>query len=179
MTSYFVPSGFTSPTRIRSRIGTASRLPWFVLVVAVALEAVAIFSPHSMLVHPVQASVGFKQVSGYTMVTLLAFALVFGWLRRLPRLANHSRQLNHFHQLGGLVILLLLGSHAAQMPSGFLLFMFHATAIGLGAGALRAVLGATAAASLRALLLATHIGLSCLLSAAVLVHLYLVYVYTA
>jgi hypothetical protein len=179
MTSYFVPSGFTGRAPVHSKARNAARLPWCVLLVVVVLEGTAAFSPHALLVHPVQNSVGFRQLTGYTMVALLASALVFGWLRRLPVVASQHRQLNHFHQLGGLVILLLLASHAAQAPTGFLLLMFHATAVGLGAGALRAVLGPAAAPAVRAFLLATHIGLSFLLGAGVLVHLYLVYAYTA
>jgi hypothetical protein len=94
-------------------------------------------------------------------------------------MAGHHRRLNEIHQLAGLMILVLLASHIGQKPAGFLLAMFHAMAIGLGAGALRAVLGTRIGRRASTALLVLHIGLSCLVAAAVLLHLYFVYAYTA
>jgi hypothetical protein len=52
-------------------------------------------------------------------------------------------------------------------------------AIGLGAGALRAVIGRKIGRQASASLLVLHISLSCLVAGAVLLHLYFVYAYTA
>jgi uncharacterized membrane protein YhaH (DUF805 family) len=155
------------------------RLAWCVVAVVVLLEVALQFFPNAMLLHPVQQSTLFKQASGYTMLTLLVFAIAFGALRRHPALAAQQRRLNDLHQLGGLLILVLLAFHVGQRPSGFLLYTFHAMAIGLGAGALRAVIGRRIGRQASTGLLVLHIGLSCLVAAAVLLHLYFVYAYTA
>jgi hypothetical protein len=138
-----------------------------------------LFFPQALLLHPLQASVLFKQLSGYTMVGLMALAMGFGWLRRRPGLAVHHRTLNDLHQFGGLLILLLLALHAATRPSGFLLLMVHAVAVAQAAGCLRALLASRLGRSASTALLSLHISLSCLVSAAVLLHLYFVYAYTA
>jgi hypothetical protein len=150
-----------------------------VLAVVLLLEAAVHFAPHALVLSPVQGTHLFKMVSGYSMFCLLAFAMGFGWLRRLPAMSGHHRLLNEIHQLAGLLILVLLASHIGQKPVGFLLVMFHAMAISLGAGALRGVLGPKIGRRGSTALLALHIGLSCLVAAAVLLHLYFVYAYTA
>lgn len=165
--------------RVRGRPPESLRLAWCVLAVVILLEVALQFFPHAMLLNPLQKSVLFKQLSGYTMLVLLAAAAAFGAMRRYPALANQQRRLNELHQAGGLLILVLLASHIGQRPSGFLLYTFHALAIGLAAGSLRAVLGRKVGRSASTTLLVLHISLSCLVCAAVLVHLYFVYAYTA
>jgi hypothetical protein len=125
----------------------------------------------------VQAAALFKQASGYAMCALLAFALALGSLRRLRTLAQRVRLLSTLHQASGLVLLLLLGSHMGQAPSGFLLGVFHAMALAVAAGSLRTMLGARAGRKASNALLAIHIGLSCLVAAGAVLHLYFVYVY--
>src|SRR5213076_1460259 len=104
----------------------------------------------------------FKQVSGYSMCALLAFALALGSLRRLRALAQRVRLLSAVHQASGLVLLMLLGSHMGQAPSGFLLGVFHGMALAVAAGALRIALGPRAGRKTSTALLAVHISLSCL-----------------
>jgi hypothetical protein len=161
------------------RRGPDLRLAGTVIVTVLLAEAALLFFPHVLLLHPAQASVLFKQVSGYLMVLLIAAAMAFGFLRRAPALAAHQRTLNDIHQFGGLLLLLLLSLHAASRPAGFLLLLFHGLACALGAGALRSLLGPRLARAASIALLAVHISLSCLLCAAVLLHLYFVYAYTA
>ncbi len=166
-------------TRVAVRPKADLRLSWSVLTVIVLLQAAVLFYPQALLLHPVQGAHWFKQLSGYTMLALMAFAMSFGWLRRLPAMARHHRKLNEIHQFGGLLLLVLLASHVGQAPRGFLLLMFHAMAVGLGAGALRAVVGTRWGRGASVGLLAAHIGLCCLVAAGVLLHLYFVYAYTA
>ena len=163
----------------RRRRGPDLRLGGTVLLTVVLAEAALLFFPHVLLLHPAQASVLFKQVSGYTMVVLMVAAMAFGFLRRAPALLSHQRTLNDIHQFGGLLLLLLLSLHVASRPSGFLLLMFHGLACSLGAGALRSLFGLRLGRAASTALLAVHISLSCLLCAAVLLHLYFVYSYTA
>lgn len=167
------------PARARRARRDSPSLAWCVLAVAVLLEVALRFYPQALLLHPVQSSVLFKQASGYTMLSLMAFAMTFGWLRRHPALVDHQRRINEFHQLAGLVILVLLAFHVGQRPSGFLLYTFHALAVGLGAGALRAVVGRRIGRKASMALLVLHISLACLVVAAVLLHLWFVYAYTA
>jgi hypothetical protein len=189
VTSFFVPSSYPPIARASARRPAARRpavrrhevpaLTFCVLAVVLLLEAAVHFAPHALVLSPVQGTHLFKMVSGYSMFCLLAFAMGFGWLRRLPAMSGHHRLLNEIHQLAGLLILVLLASHIGQKPVGFLLVMFHAMAISLGAGALRGVLGPKIGRRGSTALLALHIGLSCLVAAAVLLHLYFVYAYTA
>lgn len=165
--------------RSRARASGATGLTWCVLMVAVLLEAAVLWRPQALSWTPLQGTPVFKMASGYTMLALLAFALVFGWLRRLPAMARHHRQLNEVHQLGGLLLLVLLALHVGARPAGFLLWTFHALAIGLGAGALREVLRARIGRAASAALLTLHISFACLVGAAALLHLYFVYAYTA
>lgn len=165
--------------RLVVRPQAESRLPWCVLAVVLALELTAGFFPGALLLHPIQGSVLFKQVSGYTMVVLLVFAMSFGWLRRLPSVSRHSRKLSEIHQLGGMLLLVLLASHLGQSPKGFLQYVFHAMAFGLTAGSLRAVLGPKIGSAGSSVLLALHIGLSCLVGAGAVAHLYFIYAYTS
>ena len=155
------------------------KLAGVVLVAVILLELAARFMPEAMLLHPLQQATWFKQATGYTMLALMSFAMAFGWLRRLPALAHRQAGLNQLHQVSGLLLLLLLGSHLGHTPSGFLLWVFHAMAVATGAGALRALLGPRIGARGSMALLLTHIGLSCLVLASAVVHLYLVYAYTA
>ena len=165
--------------RHSARASGASGLTWCVLMVAVLLEVAVLFRPQALWWTPLQASPAFKMASGYTMLAMLAFALAFGWLRRLAPMARHHRQLNEVHQLGGLVLLVLLAVHVGTRPAGFLLWTFHALAVGLGAGALREVMRARIGRAASAALLTVHISFACLVGAAALLHLYFVYVYTA
>jgi hypothetical protein len=180
-----VNSGFAPLTlpgalapRVRTRRKADVRIASSVLAAVLLAEAALLFFPQALLLHPLQAGVLFKQLSGYAMVSLMVFAMAFGWLRRQPALAVHHRTLNDVHQFGGLLLLLLLSLHVATRPSGFLLLMFHAVAVAQAAGALRAVLGIRLGRAGSTALLALHIGLSCVVSAAVLLHLYFVYAYT-
>jgi hypothetical protein len=166
--------------QVRTRAKKESqRLAWCVLVVVVLLEVALQFFPQAMQVIPAQSSSLFKQVSGYTMLTLLAFAMVFGSLRRRPAFANQQRKLNELHHFGGLLLVVLLALHVGERPAGFLLYTFHALAVAVGAGALRAVIGRRIGRAASTTLLVLHISLSCLVLAAVLLHLYFVYAYTA
>ena len=181
MNSGFAPltlPGALAP-RVRTRRKADLRLAWCVLATVLLAEVALRFFPQAMLLHPVQGSVLFKQISGYLMVALMACAMGFGWLRRRPALAAHHRLLGDIHQFGGLLILLLLSLHVATRPSGFLVLMFHAIAIAQAAGALRALFANRLGRSVATALLTVHIALSCLVSAAVLLHLYFVYAYTA
>ena len=165
---------------VRARAKKDSQhLAWCVLAVVVLLEVALQFLPQAMLLNPLQSSVLFKRISGYTMLALLVFAMVFGSLRRRPALANQQRKLNEIHHFGGLVLLVLLGLHVGHRPSGFLLYTFHALAAGVAAGALRAVIGRRIGRAASTALLVLHISLSCLVLAAVVLHLYFVYAYTA
>lgn len=165
-------------TRSRGRRGD-SRLAACVLASVLLLELAVHFLRDALLLHPLQASVLFKQASGYTMLALMLFAMGFGWLRRRPAFATRVRGLGELHQFGGLLLLLLLGLHAGRGPAGFLLLLFHAFAVACAAGALRALLGPRLGRVASTFLLAVHIGLACLVSAAALVHVYFVYAYTA
>ena len=167
------------PATLRKRRKVDLRLAWCVLATVLLAEFALLSFPQALLLHPLQGSVLFKQVSGYAMVALVAFAMAFGWLRRRPALAVHHRLLGDVHQFGGLLVLLLVALHAAARPGGFLLLVFHAVAIAQAAGALRVLFGSKLGRRAATTLLALHITLSCLVSAAALVHLYFVYAYTA
>lgn len=176
-----------TPPRTRAAAHPAARPPaatstafaWCGLAAVLLLEAVLLLFPAALRVSPLQASVPFKQLSGYSMCTLLAFALAFGALRRLPALATRLRALGVLHQACGLALVLLLGVHAGQAPAGFLRLVFHAMALAAAAGALRTVLGPRVGRKVSAGLLVLHIGLSCLVGAGAVLHLYFVYVYAA
>ena len=181
MSAILLPGGAVR-TR-RAAVRTARRpiawLPLFVLLIVLLLEVAVVFVPTALQLHPVQKSVLFKQVSGYSMLALMTFAMLFGWLRRLPALAGQQARLKEAHLVSGLLILALLALHLVQVPIGYLSCVFHAMALGITAGALRAVLGPRLGPKGCVALLATHIGLSCIVVAAALVHIYLVYAYTA
>jgi predicted ferric reductase len=179
MTSAFVPLKPAVAKRVRTTTVDDQRLARCAFTFIVLLEVAAQFFPDALLLNPMQATVRFKQFSGYAMFALMSFAMGFGCLRRLPAMANKQRLLNEIHQFGGLLILLLLAVHPAGTPRGFLLWVFHAMAVGLAAGALRAMLGTRFGRGTSTALLVLHIGLSCLVSAGVLLHLYFVYAYTA
>jgi hypothetical protein len=153
------------------------RLAWCGLLLVLGLEMLLLLFPQLLRFSGVQAAALFKQASGYSMCALLAFALALGSLRRLRTLAQRVRLLSTLHQASGLVLLLLLGSHMGQAPSGFLLGVFHAMALAVAAGSLRTMLGARAGRKTSNALLAIHIGLSCLVAAGAVLHLYFVYVY--
>ena len=172
-----LPGALAPRARVRRKIDV--RLSATVLAAVLLVEAAILFFPQALLLHPLQAGVRFKQVSGYTMLALMVLAMVFGSLRRRPGLATHHRTLNDVHQFGGLLILLLLALHVAARPSGFLQVLFHGLAVAQAAGALRALLGNRLGRSASTGLLSLHIGLSCVACAAVGVHLYFVYAYTA
>lgn len=181
MNSGFAPltlPGALAP-RVRARRKTGLRLSAVVLAAVLLVEVAVLLFPQALLLHPLQAGVLFKQVSGYTMVSLMTFAMVFGALRRRAGLAVHHRTLNDLHQFGGLLILLLLALHIATRPGGFLLLLFHAVAVAQAAGSLRALLGSRLGRSASTALLSLHISLSCLVCASVVLHLYFVYAYTA
>jgi hypothetical protein len=179
MSAIFLPSGRMPLERLRPLPTEDRRLAWCVLAVVVLVETAMQFFPRAMLFSPLQASVLFKQLSGYTLLALMVFAMSFGWVRRRPALARHQRLLNELHQLAGLVILMLLALHIGQQPRGFLLFGFHAMAVAVTAGAVRSLLGRRAGRRLALALLGVHISLACLVAASVPLHLYLVYAYTA
>lgn len=179
MISAFLPLAGSPATRARRKTRGELRLAACVFVTVLLLEAALFFLRDGLVLHPLQSSTLFKQVSGYGMAGLLLFAMVFGWLRRRPALAPRLRTLNELHQFAGLLLLLLLGLHAARAPQGFLLLVFHAMAVACAAGALRALVGARIGRLASTTLLVVHIGLACIVSAAAAVHLYLVYAYTA
>jgi len=163
--------------RAKQATAASTHVAWCGLLLVLALEAALLFFPQALRLHPVQGTPLFKQLSGYSMCALLAFALAFGWLRRLPALVNRARALSILHQASGLLLLALLGSHMGLAPSGFLLFVFHGMATAVAAGALRTVLGTRAGRKASVALLALHIGLSCMVAAGAVLHLYFVYVY--
>jgi len=165
--------------RARSTASASPRLAWCGLLLVVVLEVALLFFPQALRVSPVQATPLFKQFSGYSMCALLAFALGSGWLRRLPVMAGWLRVLGVLHQACGIVILLLLGSHMGQAPSGFLACVFHGMACSVAAGGLRTVLATRAGRRVATGLLALHISMSCLVAAGAVLHLYFVYVYAA
>jgi hypothetical protein len=179
MSAIFLPSGRMPLERLRPATTEDRRLAWCVLAVVVLVEVAMQFFPRAMSFSPWQASVPFKQISGYAMVAMMAFTMCFGALRRLPALAAHTRLMGELHQLAGLVILVLLAFHIGQAPSGFLLAVFHAMAVAVTAGALRSVLGRRVGRHVSVALLGVHICLACVIAAGVPVHLYLVYAYTA
>lgn len=179
MISAFVPLAGAEGTRARRKSRSDVRMGLSVLAAAVLLEIAVYFFRDALLLHPLQSSVLFKQVSGYAMVVLMAFAMLYGALRRRAALAPRVRILNELHQFGGLLVLVLLGLHAGRAPGGFLLALMHATALGLAAGALRSMFGARLGRAASTFLLLLHIALGCLVSAAAVVHLYFVYAYTA
>ena len=157
---------------------SAQPLAWCVLLVAVLLEVAVLWRPQALLLGPVQNTVWFKTVTGYTMLALLAFAIAFGWVRRLPAMARQHRKLNEVHQVVGLAILVLLAFHGAGRPGGFLFVLLHAMAIALAAGALRGILGTRGGRGAAMALLMLHISLSFLVAAAALLHLWFVIAYT-
>jgi hypothetical protein len=154
-------------------------MAWFALLLVLAVEVALLFFPQALRLSPVQGTPLFKQVSGYSMCTLLAFGLALGWVRRMPWMAKRARVLGKLHQASGLALLLLLGTHMGQAPSGFLLCVFHGMACSIGFGALRTVLGTRASRGVATGLLALHISLSCLVAAGAVLHVYFVYVYAA
>ncbi|MEJ5988541.1 hypothetical protein WG902_00980 [Ramlibacter sp. PS3R-8] len=181
MSAVLLPGGAVRTRRIAKRPARRpiAWLPLFVLFIVVLLEATALVRPQALQVHPLQSSVGFKQLSGYSMLVLMAFAMSFGWLRRLPLLAGKQALLKEAHLVSGLLILALLALHLVNVPLGYLSFVFHGMALAIAAGALRAVLGPRIGPKGCVVLLAVHIGLSCAVVASGLVHVYLVYAYTA
>ncbi|MCC2676427.1 MAG: hypothetical protein K0R58_3374 [Ramlibacter sp.] len=181
MSAVLLPGGAVAARRVAARRvrRPVAWLPLFVLLVVVLLEAAALFRPQALQLHPLQASVGFKQVSGYSMLALMAFAMSFGWLRRLPALAAHQARLKETHLVSGLLILALLALHLVHVPLGYLSFVFHGMAVAIAAGAVRAAMGPRLGPKGCIVLLAVHIGLSCVVIAAGLVHVYLVYAYTS
>ncbi|HEX7889274.1 MAG TPA: hypothetical protein VF522_07955 [Ramlibacter sp.] len=193
MTSSFVPFVPAGPAPVRRRKSAArtrqpatrvrrasqARLGGCVLVTVLLLEAALLFFPERLLLDPMQAAHWAKQLTGYAMVTLMVLAMVFGPLRRAPAMARHQAWLNECHQFSGLLLLLLLAFHMGRAPSGFLQYTFHVLAAGVAAGALRSVLGTKASRALARTLLVAHISLSCLVAAGAMLHLYLVYAYTA
>jgi hypothetical protein len=179
MTSGFVPLALPHAERVRLKPREDLRLAWCILAAVLVIEGAARFQPDVLALGPFQARTWFKQLTGYTMLALMAAAMAFGWLRRLPAFAGAQRACHGLHQFGGLLVLLLLASHAGPGASGFLLGIFHAMALAVSAGALRVVLGPLIGRSGSRALLAAHIGLSCLVAAAALLHLYFVYAYTA
>lgn len=172
-----LPGALAAPRGRRAgRAGLS--LAWIVLGTVVLAEAAMLLWPQALLLHAMQASPRFREVSGYTMLALMASAMGFGMLRRYPALAVHHRLLGDVHQFGGLLLLLLLALHAAGRPVGFLLTVFHGMAVAQAAGALRALGGAHLPRRVGMTLLVLHIGVSCVLSAAALLHVYFVYAYT-
>lgn len=159
--------------------GKDPKLAACVLLVVVLLALAVRYMPDALQLHPFQKTVLFKQVSGYAMLALMVFAMTFGWVRRRPGMARHHARLNELHQVSGLLLLVLLGAHLGHTPVGFLHYMFHALTLSVAAGALRAALGRRAGIKGGQILLTLHIAGSCLLAAGALVHLYLVYAYTA
>lgn len=165
--------------RVRAKAADTRSLAWCVLLFTLLLQAALALYPEALKLGPIQSSAVFKIVSGYAMLALLAFAMGFGALRRLPALAPHVRRLHELHQVAGLAILVLLALHAGQRPTGFLLATFHAMALGVACGALRTLVGARTGRAASAGLVGIHIAASCLVAAAALLHLYFVYAYTA
>lgn len=181
MSAIFLPGSSIPVGRAPVR-RAAQRLPFLpacVLALAVALLATAWLAPSALRQHPAQATVLFKQLTGYAMLALLAFCMVLGALRRRPAFAAHHAAVGRLHQAAGLLLLLLLAAHLGQVPRGFLGGMLVVLLVATAAGALRALLGSRAPARLARVLLVVHVVLSCLVTGAVLVHLYLVYAYTA
>jgi hypothetical protein len=154
-------------------------LMWCVLALTVLVEVAVALFPESLLLARWQASATFRIASGYPMLALLAFSLAFGGLRRHGAIARHHRKLHEVHQLGGLLLLVLLALHAAGRPAGFLLYTLHAMSMTLAAGALRGIAGPRLGRSASLTLLMLHISLACLIAAAALAHLYFVLAYTA
>jgi hypothetical protein len=177
MISAFAPIAVSTGQWVRRKTREELRLAWCVLAAVVLLEFAMHFLRDAMLLTPMQASITFKRISGYTMLTLMAFAMAFGWLRRRPALAQHARTLHDVHQFAGLCLLLLLALHVGRSPSGFLLGVFHAMAVGTAAGALRPLVPIKLGRGVNIALLVTHIAVSCLVSAAALLHVWWVYVY--
>jgi hypothetical protein len=150
-----------------------------VLLLTVLVEVAVAWFPQALLLAPWQGSSLFRVASGYPMLGLLALSLAFGWLRRRPAFARSRRRLHEVHQVGGLVLLVLLALHAAGRPAGFLLYTLHAMSVALAAGAVRGLAGPRLPRAASLALLMLHISLACLLAAAALVHVYLVMAYTA
>jgi hypothetical protein len=178
------PASATRSRRASRRAGAAKAaegraLHVCVLAFAVLVELALAAFPQALLLAPWQASAGFRMASGYPMLALLAFSVAFGWLRRRPTLARSHRRLSEVHQLGGLVLLVLLALHAGGRPAGFLLYTLHAMSVALAAGAIRGALGPRLGRRGSLVLLTLHISLACVLAVAALVHLYFVYAYTA
>jgi hypothetical protein len=172
-------AGVRSRRAVRAQARNGQSLGWCVLLFALLLQGAVAFAPQALLVSPLQSTPGLKMASGYAMVALMVFAMVFGSMRRLPAMALHLRKLHEWHQLAGLVLLVLLAFHMGQRPAGFLLGTFHAMAVGVACGALRTLVGTRVGRRGSTVLLAAHICASCLVSAAALLHLYFVYAYTA
>jgi hypothetical protein len=181
MSAVLLPGGAVRSRRmaVRPARRPIAWLPLFVLLIVALLEAAALLRPQALQLHPAQSSVWFKQLSGYSMLALMAFAMSFGWLRRLPALARQQARLKEAHLVSGLLLLALLAMHLVSVPLGYLSFVFHGMAVAIAAGALRAAAGARLGPKGCIVLLAVHIGLSCAVVASGLVHVYLVYAYTA
>lgn len=161
------------------RAAESTAVAWFALAAVLVLELALALLPQGLQLSPLQATPLFKQLTGYTLVTLMVLAMFFGRVRRWGPLARRRSLASDLHQLGGVLILLLLGAHVGQHPSGFLLYLFHCMAYAVAAGAVRPVLARRIGREASTALLAVHISLSCLVAAAALVHLYFVYAYTA
>ena len=118
------------------------------------------------------------QLTGYTLLALMAAGLVFGLLRRARGLQFGHHAWLFLHQGLGLGALALLAWHAGQWPSGFLrllMGLIFGMAV-LGAG--RQIVSTGRWPGLVKPLLALHLISACVAMAAVLGHLVFVFAYT-
>jgi hypothetical protein len=85
-------TGAAARPRAAARAKPASvpnqRVACCALLLVLVLEMALLFFPQALRLSPVQGTVLFKQISGYSMCTLLAFGLSLGWVRTLPGMAR-------------------------------------------------------------------------------------------
>lgn len=120
----------------------------------------------------------FHQISGYAMLGLLVFGMVFGLLRRAQRPALAHGTWLALHQGLGLLMLGLLAVHAGSRPEGFLRVLWLLLLALSALGAARLLFDTRHRPRLARLLLALHTAAACMACALVLGHLTFVYAYT-
>lgn len=148
---------------------------WCALMGVTMSCAAMLWPPHWNGLVALQRLEIYKQLTGYILVFLLGFDLLFAVIKRLLIGAKSQRPLQLMHRTFGLAMLGMLVLHAGFSHQGFLHATFVVTMVVVVAGALMNVFPSHKVASWGQLTTVLHIGAGCLLSALALMHLYFVY----
>lgn len=128
---------------------------------------------------PLQRMDGYKQLTGYILVGLLAFDLSLAPIKRRLVGTYWVRTLQLAHRILGLTMLVLLVLHAGFAHAGFLRATFAITMLVVVAGAVFNLLPADKLVSWGQWTTAIHIVAGCLFAALAAMHLYFVYTYAS